>query len=161
MEAILSWIYILAPVFLLLLGLIAGQITERRHFRNLTEREHRLSAMTVTNLKTFAGSVDTSLTPYLVNVEVVIASDYMKSFLTGIRKIFGGEMRAYEKIVVRARREVLLRLKEQAAENGCNALCNLRLETADIGGGTKRRGAAMVEVLASATAYRIATNQSA
>jgi uncharacterized protein YbjQ (UPF0145 family) len=86
--------------------------------------------------------------------EVVIASDYLKSFLAKLRNIFGGEVRSFETLLERARREALLRIIEEAQSNGYNAICNLRMDTAEIGGNLDKKGAAMATILASATAYR-------
>ena len=92
--------------------------------------------------------------PQMYVAEVVIATDYLKTFLAGLRKFFGGEIRSYQTLLVRARREATLRILEQARQQGYNAICNLRLENADIGGNNNAKGVAMVAILASATAYR-------
>ena len=138
---------------LILLGLIAGQFNERRHFRNLARREQAVGGMIVTQLKTFPGAVSQTQAPTLLTGEVVIASDYLKSFLARLRKIFGGRLGSYQSLLIRARREALLRILEEAHRRGYNAICNVRLETADVGGNSGRRRVAMVALLASATAY--------
>ena len=140
------------PAALLLLGLIAGKTTERLHFRRLGRREEALPAMTVTDLKTFPGGSVHQPAPTLVVAEVVIANDYLKSFLAAIRKIIGGEVGGYLTLMERARREAVLRVLERAARDGYDSVCNLRLETASIGSMAKK-GAAMVGVIASGTAY--------
>jgi uncharacterized protein YbjQ (UPF0145 family) len=89
--------------------------------------------------------------------ESVIATDYLKTFLAGLRKIFGGELRSYQSLLVRARREALQRVVEEARRSGYNAICNVRLDGADVGGNSKRRRVAMVCILASATAYHRAS----
>jgi uncharacterized protein YbjQ (UPF0145 family) len=147
-------------IFLLALGLLAGGYAERRHLRHLAERETSNAGFVLTQLRSYPGAVAGGSPPMLVVAEAVIASDYLKSFLSGIRKIFGGEMRSYHSLAVRARREVLQRLIEQAREQGFNAICNVRLESADIGGNTKRRGMPMIAVLGSATAYHSASPSS-
>ena len=43
-----------------------------------------------------------------------LVCDYLKNFLSRIRNIFGGEMKSYRTLMVRARREALLRIVEQA-----------------------------------------------
>jgi uncharacterized protein YbjQ (UPF0145 family) len=90
----------------------------------------------------------------MVVAETVIATDYLKSFVASIRRLFGGEVRSYHSLLARARRETTQRLVEQAQAMGHNAICNLRLVTADVGGSTaSKKGAAMVAILGSATAY--------
>ena len=142
-------------VGLLLLGLIAGGLAERRHLRSLDEREARHRNVLVTDLKSFPHAIAGPRPPRMVVAEVVIASDYLKSFLASLRQLFGGEMRSFGTLMIRGRREALMRLTEQARAEGYNGLCNVRLERADIGGSTSRRGVPMVTVLASATAYYV------
>jgi uncharacterized protein YbjQ (UPF0145 family) len=142
-------------LFLIFLALVVGRSREHAHFRSLERRERRLERMLVTDIKTFPGGADPGKGGALVMGQAVIATDYLKSFLAGLRKIIGGELRTYETLMERARREAILRMLEEAEDQGFNAVCNLRLGTADIGGMTGARGAAMVEAFATGTAYRI------
>jgi uncharacterized protein YbjQ (UPF0145 family) len=146
----------LIPLFILLgLGWICGRIAEIRHYRSIQKRESRYAGMVMSDLRTCQPEINPLFGSALVMGEVVIATDYMKSFLAGLRMIIGGELRSYETLVDRARREAILRLQQQAEEMGYNAVCNLRLGTSDIGGMTSQRGATMVEVFAYGTAYSI------
>jgi uncharacterized protein YbjQ (UPF0145 family) len=140
---------------LLALGFTAGTMAELRHFRQLDDREQATNDIIRTNSKNFLVPTNTSnLPPTLLCAETVIASDYFKNFLAAFRKFFGGEMRSYNSLMERARREALTRLIEQAKARGYNAICNVRLEPADIGGSlSNNKGAAMVCILGSATAY--------
>ena len=142
------------PLLLLVIGYFAGSAAERNHLRDLDEREARTAGVLATDLGRYAADLDPSATPQLVVTEVVIASDYMKNLLGGLRNIFGGQVTAYVTLANRARREALLRLKQEAGSQGLNALCNVRLETADVGGSGGGRGMVMAAILASATAYR-------
>ena len=152
MDAIVNLVIV---VGLLLLGLIAGGLAERRHLRSLEEREARHRDVLVTDLKSYPEACAGPHPPKLVVAEVVIASDYLKSFLASLRQIVGGEMRSFGTLMLRGRREATMRLIQQARAEGYNALANLRLERVDIGGSTTRRGVPMVTVLASATAYYV------
>ncbi len=138
---------------LLALGWLVGGVSERRHLRSLAERERDYADILVTNLKTFPKRVHSQQPPRLLVTEVVIASDYLKAFLGTVRQFFGGELRSYRSLMERGRREAILRLIEQARVEGYNALANLRIEAADLGGNTQRRGMPMVSVIAAATAY--------
>ncbi len=140
-------------LFLILLGLIAGKAAERAHFRSLRRREEETRHVLLTNLKSFPGGVRAGSSVQIVQGDAVIATDYLKTFLAGLRKIIGGEIRSYESLMVRARREAVMRMVEAAVNLGCDSVCNIRLNTADIGGGTRRRGVAMVEMMATGTAY--------
>jgi uncharacterized protein YbjQ (UPF0145 family) len=146
-------------VFLLALGLIAGTIAERRHLASLTERESNNGSFLVTQLRSFPAYAPNELAPQLVVAEAAVSSDYFRSFLAGLRRLFGGELKAYHALMQRARREATQRVIEQSQALGYNAICNLRLDAADVGGTAKGRGAAFVCVMASATAYHFKTPQ--
>jgi uncharacterized protein YbjQ (UPF0145 family) len=141
---------------LILLGLLAGRHAEKKHLCDLEQREAKLAGMLVTDLKCFPGGASASPTPELIVGEVSIASDYLKSFLAGLRNLIGGEMRSFETLQLRARREATLRVMEQARAKGFNAIGNLRLETADIGGNittNRKQKMVVVSVIASWTGY--------
>ena len=144
------------PIALLALGLFAGGYAERQHIRSLQQREAATRDMLVTQIKSFPGHVPGTNSPQAIFAEVVIASDYLKTFLAGIRSFFGGEVGSYQTLLDRARREATQRILELARRQGYNAVCNLRLETADIGGNSVTQGKnrmVMAAILASGTAY--------
>jgi uncharacterized protein YbjQ (UPF0145 family) len=143
-------------IFLVLIvaGFTFGKLAERRHLASLESREAENGFFLVTQLKTFPNLVSGSQAPQIVIAETVVASDYFKTFLASLRRLFGGEVRSFHSLLSRARRETTQRLVEQAQALGYNAICNLRLETADVGGSTaSKKGAAMVAILGCATAY--------
>jgi uncharacterized protein YbjQ (UPF0145 family) len=146
-------------VFLLALGFFAGSYAERAHYSNLAVREARNKDVLITQLRSFPGAIRGPSAPKMFCGEAVIASDYLKSFLSKIRKIFGGELRSYLSLLERARREALQRVVEQAVAEGYNAVCNLRYDTVDIAGSASggTRAISMVTILASATAYHVQT----
>ena len=146
-------------VALILLGLFIGGWQERRHLRDLERREHETADMIVTQLKTFPHGARGASPPTILFGEAVIATDYLKTFFAKLRNIFGGRVGSYQIMLERARREALMRIIEQARSQGYNAVCNVRLETADVGGSSSRRRAAMAAILASATAYHAAPSQ--
>jgi uncharacterized protein YbjQ (UPF0145 family) len=88
----------------------------------------------------------------LVTGATVIAADYLKTFLSGFRMIFGGEMRSYSSMIERARREARLRMVEEARHKGALAVINVRFETSPIALNTGRNAAPMSEVLCYGTA---------
>jgi len=142
---------------LILLGLIVGGQNERKHFRSIRSRESRCRDMVISQIKTFPAAVHGPAPPKMMVAEVVIASDYLKSFLANLRNIFGGRVRSYQTLLERARREALLRIVERARAEGFNAVCNVRLETADVGGANAGRKVPMAAILASGTAYHAQT----
>ena len=142
-------------LFLLALGFFAGGYFERHHFKRIEAREQQHKHVFVTQLRSFPGGVSPELVPKMFAAESVVASDYLKSFLAGIRRFFGGEMRSYRSLLERARREAQVRIVAQAAAEGYDTICNMRFEPVDIGGATNpRRQAVTVAILASATAYK-------
>ncbi len=153
MEHFGAFIQLSVPVFLLALAWFTGRTVEKRHFRRLDEQEQALSFMDVTNKKAFTAGVNPARHGMLVIGQVVIATDYLKTFLAGVRKVIGGELKSYETLMVRARREAMVRMLADAQKQGYNAVCNVRLEFCDIGSMTDKKGAAMVEVVAFGTAY--------
>jgi uncharacterized protein YbjQ (UPF0145 family) len=143
---------------LLMLALYTGSRVERRHNQSLAERENTLRHMLVTDLKRFPTNgrdVGPDAGGALVMGEVVIATDYLKSFLAGLRNILGGELKSYQSLVLRARRESMLRMLEEADQLGFNAVCNIRYGTADIGGMASGKGGVQIESFISGTAYRV------
>jgi uncharacterized protein YbjQ (UPF0145 family) len=149
-------VYLGTPLVLMVLGLVVGRAREKSHLEDLDLREAVLRGMLVTDTRGYVADVDLSHAATMVTGETVIASDYLKNVLAGLRNIFGGEMQSYLTLVSRARREAILRMMEQAHRRGYDAICNVRLETADIGANTSNRkgGMPMAAVHAWGTAYR-------
>ncbi len=158
-------VQILCPALIALigvgLGFIAGSRAERAHFARLEKREARTAHILVTDIRVFDPGMDPSRVGRLVIGEVVIASDYFKNLRALLKQIVGGELAAYQPLMIRARREALVRLKEDAVRLGCNAVANLRMETSNINVMARRPRAAMVAVLAYGTAYVIRPAQEA
>tara|TARA_B100000809_G_scaffold190406_1_gene189010 strand:+ start:1709 stop:2362 length:654 start_codon:yes stop_codon:yes gene_type:complete len=149
----LDYLFIIVPIVLLLLGYVYGKSADRAHLQRLQKQLDEMDNMLVTNLKSFPLYIEGGPPPELVMSEVVVATDYLKSFLASWRNLFGGEMKSYLSLLVRARLEVLVRLQAEAQQRGHNALCNVRFQTADIAGATGKRSATAVALIAYATAY--------
>ena len=133
----------------LLMGWVIGSSVERRHFSELDDREDRIrSTMIITQMKRPLYPAIGQRPAQIVTSEVVIATDYLKTFLAGWRSFFGGEVRSYRTLMERARREAVLRIIEEAETLGFNAVGNIRLSPCEIGG-----KAANAVILASGTAY--------
>ncbi len=143
------------PAVLILIGLFAGRIAERRHLSQLTRREAALRGMMCTNLRSYPGGVGGSGRAEFVATHAVISSDYFKTFIAGLVSIIGGELKTLQTLMDRARREATVRLLEDAKARGFNAVCNIRYDTVDIGAAEQRRNKALVmaTIMASGTAY--------
>jgi len=152
MEIIIALVFTGA---LLILGFVAGTFAEKSHFKRLDAREAVNMQTLQTQSKLFLSPTAGGKTPMMIHSETVVASDYFKNFLSGFRKFFGGEMKSYNSLMERARRESLAKLIEQAREMGYNAVCNVRLEPADVSGAihNSKKKSVMVCIIATATAY--------
>lgn len=143
-------------LLLLGIGFFAGRWAESRHLASLSAREAELSGVMVTDFKSFPGGADPGAHGAFVVGEAVISSDYFKTFLSSIRKIIGGEMRSYQRLLDRARREATVRMLKDARARGFDAVCNVRYEGYDIAAGVKAGNKPVVSVAVQAfgTAYR-------
>ncbi len=152
MEMVIQLLFFIVP--LVVCGLIIGRTVEKNHFAALDLREAANRDFLVTNSKAYPRAVCGLLDPSIVTSEVVIGSDYLKSFLSGWRGVFGGEMKSLQALQVRAKREAIVRLIYQAKAQGYNAVCNLRVDGITVVGATKQKNKMlMASVLATATAY--------
>lgn len=135
---------------LLIVGYIFGKAAEAKHYKSIEKREKALIGLPAVTLKHLGD--DALITDAkLVNGNVVISVDYFKKFLAGLRNLFGGRMSSYESLIDRARREAVLRMKEEA--RGWDMVLNMRLETSSINNGAKG-SVSSIEVLAYGTAIK-------
>lgn len=141
-------------VFLIVLGFLVGSGRERRHYRSILAREEALRDLPIISIRRVPEDVpDLGPAPdtRLVRGNAVISVDYFKRFLAGLRMLFGGRVTTYESLVDRARREALLRMRQQARDLGARMVVNVRMETASISKGAGR-SIGSVEVVAYGTA---------
>src|SRR4029453_5147992 len=98
-------------------------MAEQSHYKSIRVRELRLRRMPTTTLKRppphwrveKAGRVTGS---------TGISVDYLKRFIAQVRGSLGGGGRAHESLLDRAGRESVLRMKEEAAQAGFDAVIN-------------------------------------
>ncbi len=148
-----SWIALLqlgVPLFFILLGMFAGTILEKRHYKSIYIREKQYGTIAVINERRYPTDRSIVETRFVCS-SVVVSIDYFKRFLAGLRKLFGGEVKAYVSLVDRGRREAILRIKEQFPD--AHLIVNFRIETSSVSQGKgKRMGT--VEVMAYGTAIK-------
>ena len=142
---------------LLLLGVtyFTGRRVEQQHYASIRARENELRMLPAVTFRQIpsAWAVDGI---GVVSGSVVVSVDYFKRFLAGLRTLVGGPVQSYESLLDRARREAILRCKEQARERGFQAIVNLRLETTRISRASRNRNATTgVEVLAFGTGLEL------
>lgn len=137
-------------ITLLALGYGFGRYAESRHYASIREREKQLNSIP---------AIASRILPYgnpcfnsqLVAGNVVISVDYFKRFIAGLRNIVGGRVTSYESLLDRARREAILRMKEEAKKLNAEMIFNIKLETSSIHKGQKN-AVGSIEVLAYGTA---------
>jgi uncharacterized protein YbjQ (UPF0145 family) len=152
MDMILQNLDLVIFFTLMGLGYTCGSFAEKRHYKSINRREKELVKLMVVNAegKFAEGAVKDS---FLVNGNTVVSNDYFKRLLAILRNIFGGRVKAYESLIDRARREAILRMKEEAREKGAHMIVNLRLETSTIGRtANKKKKIGSIEALAYGTA---------
>jgi uncharacterized protein YbjQ (UPF0145 family) len=132
---------------LLVVGYGAGRWQERRHYRSIRLREQTLRHVVALNTRYVPEGVQAT-GARLVSGSVVISSDYFKTFVAGFRAFFGGRFRGYETLLERARREALLRLKQEAHNAGATLVIGVRFESTTVAGSSTPS----VEVMAFGTA---------
>ncbi len=138
-------------IFLVLLatGYTVGRIAERRHYRSILAREKEMA-----NVMVFTNRfppLTQQASQALVTGSVVISEDYFKRVVSGLQSLLGGRLRAYESLLDRARREAVLRMKQEARDKGARMIINVKFQTFSIPGRNPRSFGA-VEVMAYGTA---------
>ena len=140
------------PLALLVLGYVVGSLTERAHYKDIKKREEGLRDLPAINFRRVPKTWSVERAEMAMG-SVVISVDYFKRFLAALRGLVGGPVHAYESLLDRARREAILRLKENAKLRGFNAVTNVRLENARIASAlTNGKGTSGIEVIAYGTA---------
>lgn len=135
---------------LMLLGYGFGRAAEARHYVSIHKRERFLNSIP---------AIASRIPPYgepdfdsqLVTGNVVISVDYFKRFIATLRNFFGGRVTSYESLLDRARREAVLRMKQEARSLGATMVFNIKFETASIHKGNGNT-IGSIEVLAYGTA---------
>ncbi len=143
------------PLLLLIFAYFVGNAIERKHFKEIREREAKIRSFPVITFESLPEDWQVTSTE-LVHGSVVISLDYFKRVIAGLRGLIGGRIRTYEPLLDRARREALLRMVEDAKKRGYDAVVNVRLETSRLAN-ARRDGQATagVEMLAFGTAVTL------
>jgi len=138
-------------IFFIALGLFAGRYNEHRHLVRLAAREAELKHLLVNNLKHVQNPADARQSAMVMG-SVVIATDYLKTFLMTLRNLVGGEAKSAMTLMERARREAIVRMLDEADAMGAAEVWNVRFEFCNIAMMNGKKGAMQVEVLAYGTA---------
>ena len=149
------WVQLLIPILLLVGAYFIGTELERRHYVSLRAREHA-SRRLLTVTFPYEPPDQDPVEVMMVTGSVVVSVDYFKRFLAGLRMLVGGRVTSYETLLDRARREALMRMKDEAQRKGFTAVVNVRLETSRIASSSgNNKGTAAVEILAFGTGVKL------
>ncbi len=130
MEFVLEHSSLLFFLLLLAVGYFVGSAIERRHYRSIERREQELADRPVVSFGKNTTSKKIVLEAKLVVGMVAISTDFYKRVVASFINLFGGQIRAYETLVDRARREAILRMREQA--KGADMVVNVRVENSNL-----------------------------
>jgi uncharacterized protein YbjQ (UPF0145 family) len=138
---------------LVALGYGVGTFVEKRHYRSIKTREAATIHLPITTSKHIICEPERVQSVALVHGSAVISVDYFKRLLASLRNIFGGNVKSYESLIDRARREALLRMKAMAPQ--ADMIVNVRIETATIGRKARKKGVGCLEAVAYGTAVTL------
>jgi uncharacterized protein YbjQ (UPF0145 family) len=114
-----------------ILGWLIATFLERKHISYLAKKEQQLVEIKLNNVKKIVNDYQGD-SAFLMG-SVVMAHDYFRGFFIVLRKIIGGNISAYERITQRGRREAIIRLKENALNQGFNKVINVRFDSTKVG----------------------------
>lgn len=132
---------LLLIILFLCLCYFVGSWLEKKHYKSIRQREVALYKKVYV---TFGKGLDKSKNiekTELVSGCVVLACDRFKTFLASLKNLFGGNVSSMESVLDRARREAILRAREDALKNGLNIVINLKIDTImldPLGGGQRK-----------------------
>lgn len=134
-------------------GWFFGRRHERQHWQQLAKSEKQLGHIIISNERFYKPELALYSQGELVIGSVVIAQDYFKMVIAQILNLFGKNLTTYESLFERARREALVRMKQEAQYQGYNQIYGVRLEVTNI-----NQLGSMVEAIAYGTAVYTVNN---
>lgn len=85
----------------------------------------------------------------VINAQSIIGANIFKDIFAGLRDVFGGRSKTYEKVLEQAKEDALRELAEKAQALGANGIIGVDLDFETVGG-----GGSMLMVIATGTAVR-------
>ena len=138
---------------LFFIGWFFGRYNERDHLKKLAAAEKELGHIIVSSERFFEPKIADDSHGELVMGSVVIAQDYFKMIIASIFNFFGRNLTTYETLLERARREALVRMKQESQFMGYNQIFGVRLEVTSI-----NATGSMVEAIAYGTGVHTVGN---
>ena len=139
-------------LFLMTLGFVVGSINEKRHYRSIREREQSLRKLMIFSIRMPPRKFLPCRTEFVCG-NAVVGIDNFKKIAAWLSNLIGGQIVSYETVYDRARREAVLRMKEDALKHHANCILNVKFASANIiSAGKNDKGSGCVEVIAYGTA---------
>ena len=86
----------------------------------------------------------------VVNAQSIIGANIFKDLFAGLRDVFGGRSKTYERVLEEAKEDAMRELVERAQSLGANGILGVDLDFETVGG-----GGSMLMVIATGTAVRL------
>ncbi|MBL7708851.1 MAG: heavy metal-binding domain-containing protein [Chitinophagaceae bacterium] len=86
----------------------------------------------------------------VINAQSIIGANIFKDFLGGLRDVFGGRSKTYEKVLEEAKEDALRELSQKAQAMGANGILGVDLDFETVGA-----SGSMLMVIATGTAVRL------
>ena len=154
-PAIELLILFLIPLSVFLVGALWGRRVEKAHFADLGRREKLYLDFPIYNWRKTPQDFEPSHAS-LVTGAVVISEDAGKRLLARLKNILGGNIKSYETLLDRGRREACLRMLEKAKAKGADAVINVRYETSDLTSQREKQASPIgIEVMVFGTALQL------
>lgn len=142
----LDWVLKLVfTVICVMIGWYFGGRNEKKHLTKLNQDEQNYQHIILSSERFY--TINTDKDSQLVLGSVVIAQDGFKMMIALFLNIFGKDLTVYETLLVRGRREAIVRMKAQADLLGFDGVLGVRLDTSMVGVGA-------IEVIAYGTTFR-------
>ena len=135
-----------------------GKWYQNRLMSALLENEKQEGKMLQSDKHLSTSSSMTSMTAEsstLLHVSICVGPSWGQIFFMWFKSLFGGRLHSYDVVLDYGRREVLLRLNQQAKALGCSSIVNIRIETSTVSFAKNNNNkTSSVEFLAFATGLR-------
>jgi len=86
----------------------------------------------------------------VVNAQSIIGANIFKDLFAGLRDVFGGRSKTYERVLEEAKEDAMRELVERAQSLGANGILGVDLDFETVGA-----GGSMLMVIATGTAVRL------
>ncbi len=113
-------------------GWLVATWFEHRHNKDMARREISRQDIHLNNFKN-PPVCEPEQSTMLIG-SVVIAHDYFRTLTIAIRKLIGGNIQHYERLVTRGRRAALIRLREEASLRNLDTVINVRFTSSVVAG---------------------------